>query len=147
MCKEKMSPETALTMFGQGFDCSQVVLSFVSEKLGISRQEALKAAAAFGGGMWRGETCGCVIGALIAIGLKYGTEIPGDTESKNNMLRKKAEFEEKFCAAHKSCLCREILGYNLAVPEEMAQIQEKKLLETLCPQVVCRTCEILEELL
>lgn len=147
MSKEKMSPETALTMFGQGFDCSQVVLSSASDKLGISSEEALKAAAAFGGGMWHGETCGCVTGALIAIGLKYGTAVPGDAETKNNMLEKKAEFEEKFCAAHKSCLCREILGYNLSVPEEMAKIQEKKLLETLCPEVVCTACEILEKML
>ncbi|MGN1098892.1 MAG: C-GCAxxG-C-C family protein [Christensenellales bacterium] len=147
MSKEKMSPETALKMFGQGFDCSQVVLSSVSDKLGISRETALKAAAAFGGGMWHGETCGCVVGALMAIGLKYGTSVPGDAETKNDMLKKKAEFEEKFCAAHKSYLCREILGYNLAVPEEMAQIQEKKLLETVCPGLVCKTCEILENIL
>ena len=63
------------------------------------------------------------------------------------MLRKKAAFEEKFCAAHKGCLCREILGYNPAISEEMAKIQEKKLLETLCPTVVCKTCELLEEML
>lgn len=146
MCK-KLTPESALTMFGQGFDCSQVVLSHVCDKLGLSREAALKATAAFGGGMQHGDTCGCVIGALIAIGLKYGTALPGDFEVKNNMLMKKAAFEEKFCAAHKGYLCREILGYNPAIPEEMSKIQEKKLLETLCPTVVCKTCELLEEML
>lgn len=147
MCKEKISPETVLAMFGQGFDCSQIVLSSVCDQVGISRKDALKATAAFGGGIWHGDTCGCVIGALMAIGLKYGTSVPNDAEKKSDMLRKKAEFEAKFCAAHGSCLCREILGYNLAVPAEMTQIQEKKLLETLCPKVVCKTCEILEEML
>ncbi len=147
MCKKTINPKIALTMFGQGFDCSQVVLSSVNDKLNLSREEALKATAAFGGGMWHGETCGCVIGALIAIGLKYGTSVPNDTETKKTMLQKKAEFEEKFCAAYKSCLCREILGFNLTLPEEMKQIQEKQLLETLCPKIVCKTCEILEEML
>lgn len=142
-----MTTELAVTMFGQGFDCSQVVLSHVSDKLGISQETALKAAAAFGGGMWHGETCGCVVGALIALGLKYGTTTPGDADGKNSMLKMKAEFEQKFCEAHGSCICRKILGYDLTIPEEMEKIQEKKLLETLCPQVVCTACNILEEIL
>lgn len=144
---EKMTPQQAATMFGQGFDCSQVVLSHVCQQLGLSRETALKAAAAFGGGMWHAETCGAVVGALIAVGLKYGTATPGDTEGKNAMLAKKAAFEEKFCAAHGSCICRQILGYDLTVPEQMAKIQEENLLQTLCPQVVCHACEILEEVL
>ena len=63
------------------------------------------------------------------------------------MLQKKAEFEQKFCDKCNSCICREILGYDLSVPEEMKIIQEKKLLETKCPEVVCSACEILEKML
>lgn len=147
MSEKNLNSEQVLAQFSQGFDCSQVVLSQAAEKLELDRETALKAAAAFGGGMWRGDTCGCVTGALMAIGLRYGTAVPGDSETKNAMLAKKLEFEVRFAEANGSCICREILGYDLSVPEEMAKIQEKNLLTTRCPQVVCRAAEILEDLL
>lgn len=136
-----------LKMFGEGFDCSQIVLANVSDKLGITREEALKIAACFGGGMWHGETCGCVIGALIALGMKYATVKENDHEKKDELLKMKAEFEEKFCKENNSCICKEILEYNLSIPEEMNKIQEKKLLETKCPKVVLSACDILEKMM
>ena len=139
--------EDVLKMFGEGFDCSQIVLSQVSERLGIAREEALKIAACFGGGMWHGETCGCVVGALIALGMKYATTEANDQEKKDKLLELKAQFEEKFCKKNGSCICREILGYDLSVPEEMAKIQEENLLATKCPKVVLSACEILEEMI
>ena len=77
-----MTTEEVLKMFGEGFDCSQVVLQNVSEKIGITKEEALKVAACFGGGMWHGRTCGCVSGALMALGIKYATTKPNDKEQK-----------------------------------------------------------------
>ena len=139
--------EDVLKMFGEGFDCSQIVLSQVSERLGIAREEALKIAACFGGGMWHGETCGCVVGALIALGMKYATTEANDQEKKDKLLELKAQFEEKFCKKNGSCICREILGYDLSVPEEMAKIQEENLLATKCPKVVLSACEFLEEMI
>lgn len=139
--------QEVLEKFGEGFDCSQVVLRNVHEKLGITEEEALKIGACFGGGMWHGETCGCVVGALATIGIKYATTKPNDQEAKNKLLKIKAEFEEEFCKKNGSCICKEILGYNLSVPEEMEKIQEEKLLETKCPKVVLSACEILEKMI
>ena len=139
--------EDILKKFGEGFDCSQIVLSQFSDKLGITKEEALKIAACFGGGMWHGETCGCVVGALIALGIKYATTKENDPKGKEDLLKLKLEFEEKFCEKNKSCICKEILGYNLSLPEEMKKIQEEKLLETKCPEVVLTACDILEKML
>lgn len=139
--------QEVLEKFGEGFDCSQVVLRNVHEKLGITEEEALKIGACFGGGMWHGETCGCVVGALAAIGIKYATTKPNDQEAKDKLLKIKAEFEEEFCKKNGSYICKEILGYNLSVPEEMEKIQEEKLLETKCPKVVLSACEILEKMI
>ncbi len=44
-------------------------------------------------------------------------------------------------------LCKEILGYESSIPEDMGKIMEEGLLSTLCPQVACDTCEILEQIL
>ena len=139
--------QEVLEKFGEGFDCSQVVLRNVHEKLGITEEEALKIGACFGGGMWHGETCGCVVGALATIGIKNATTKPNDQEAKDKLLKIKAEFEEEFCKKNGSCICKEILGYNLSVPEEMEKIQEEKLLETKCPKVVLSACEILEKMI
>lgn len=136
-----------LELFGQGFDCSQVVLSESAESVGIHREMALRAAAAFGGGMWQGETCGCVTGALMAIGLKYGHDQAGDEKTKNAMLAKKAKFEAAFKKAWGSCICKEILGYDLSVPEEMQKIGKENLLATKCPAVAAKACAILEDIL
>ena len=97
--------------------------------------------------MWQGRTCGCVVAALMALGYKYGYSEPGSTAQKNELLAKKAEFERRFTEAHKSVVCREILGHDLSKPEEMAQIMEKNLLFTVCPKAVCTTCALLDDLL
>lgn len=144
---EKLTEEKVLKMFGEGYDCSQIVLQQFSDRINVSREDALKAAACFGGGMWHGETCGCVVGALIALGIKYASIEPNDKEGKAKLLAKKAEFEEKFSKKNGSCICREILGYDLSTEEGMAKIMEKKLLETKCPKVVLEACKILEEML
>jgi Putative redox-active protein (C_GCAxxG_C_C). len=83
----------------------------------------------------------------MAFGLKYGYSEPNETEQKNTLLAKKAEFEQKFAAENKSVVCKEILDYDLSKPEEMAVIMEKNLLFTVCPKIVCSTCKILDEML
>ena len=87
---KNMTPEVALQGFGSGFDCSTCTLAHVADKIGLDEETALKISGAFGGGMWRGDTCGAVVGALMAIGMKYAQTEAGDEETKNNMLEKKA---------------------------------------------------------
>ncbi len=144
---EKVSEEIAADMFKQGIDCSQIVMGYAANKVGMNSDDALKISAAFGGGMWCGRTCGCVSGALMALGMKYGYSEPNSMEQKNTLLTKKAEFEQKFAAENKSVVCKEILGYDLSKPEEMNQIMEQNLLFTICPKAVCSACKILDEMI
>jgi C_GCAxxG_C_C family probable redox protein len=144
---EKVSEKSTCNFFKQGIDCSQIVLGYATDKVGMDSDDALRISSAFGGGMWAGRTCGCVVGALMALGMKYGHSQPGETEQKDTMLAKKAEFEQKFIAENKSVVCRDILGYDLSIPEEMDQILEKDLLFTVCPKVVCSACNILDEMM
>lgn len=143
---KKITTEEILQGFGMGYDCSQIVLRHFSTELGMDEKTALKISSAFGGGMWRGETCGAVTGALMVIGLKYGHSTPGD-EAKGTMLAKKKEFEDAFSATQGSCICKDILGYNLAVKEEMDEIMKKNLLTEKCPHVVLSAILALEKIL
>jgi C_GCAxxG_C_C family probable redox protein len=55
--------------------CSQAVLAALQEGLSIGDTQSLKAATAFAGGMARrGESCGALVGALMALGLEEGRE-------------------------------------------------------------------------
>jgi C_GCAxxG_C_C family probable redox protein len=133
--------------FMKGFDCSQVVLSQCAGRLGITAEEANKAAAAFGGGMGIGETCGAVVGAMIAIGMKYGHYKEGDAEQKDIMSAKRAEFIAAFKEKYGSCACRDLLGHDISVPGEFDKVLEEGLLFDFCPQVVADTLGILDGIL
>jgi C_GCAxxG_C_C family probable redox protein len=61
--------------------CSQSVLGSLQETLNIGDRESFKAATVLSGGVARcGETCGALIGALMALGLVVGRERIEDTE-------------------------------------------------------------------
>jgi C_GCAxxG_C_C family probable redox protein len=115
--------------------CSQAVVSALQEGLGIGDTQSLKAATAFAGGMARrGESCGALVGALMALGLEEGREkledlpklqgtvVDGITLSNEFMRRLEKEFSLK--KPLKSTLCWEmqdaIFGkhWNLADPTQ-----------------------------
>ena len=144
---EKVTEVFACKCFETGIDASQITFGHCAEKLGLDEKTALKISSAFGGGMWNGETCGCVVGALMALGYKYGNDAPDQKETKKALLAKKTEFEEKFKKENGSLVCREILGYDISKPEGMDKIKEKGLFFTICPKAVVTACKILDEIL
>lgn len=76
--------ERTLSAFDEGFSCSQSVFSAFAPELGLDREMALRVATAFGGGMGhRGDTCGAVTGAFLAIGLKHGRVKAEDREIRD----------------------------------------------------------------
>lgn len=144
MIETTMTPEKALAGFGK-VDCAQHVFGEFAPQLGLDRETALKISAYHGGGMWEGWTCGAVVGALMAIGLKYGQGDDPDMEKKNLMLAKGTEFKAKFAERCGSCICKELLGYR--IPEEMEKITAENKFATVCAPVVAAACEICAEIL
>ena len=60
--------------------CSQAVLLSLQEEFVIGNKESFKSATVFGGGVsYQGETCGALLGALMALGLVIGRENMEDT--------------------------------------------------------------------
>jgi C_GCAxxG_C_C family probable redox protein len=133
--------------FSQGIDCGQIVLASAADKLCIDEADAYKMAAGFGGGMFRGQACGAVVGAIIAIGMKHGHSGAGAQEQKALNTSKVVEFQRRFLEKYPSTVCRDILGYDISKPEEMHIIAEKGLLFTLCPKVTAEAMAILNDLL
>ena len=62
--------EIASELFSKRYYCYQAVLAAFAEELGMTKEQALKVGACFGGGMCKAEVCGACTGALMALGLK-----------------------------------------------------------------------------
>jgi C_GCAxxG_C_C family probable redox protein len=140
--------ELAVATFGEGFSCSQAVLSALAPDLGLDRETALRVAGAFGAGIARtGQTCGSVSGALMVLGLEHSQTQAEDKQAKEEMYALAREFIKRFEARNDSILCRELLGNDIGSPEEMQLIKEKGLFTSLCPKLVRDAVEIVEQLL
>ena len=126
--------------FAAGANCAQCTLAPWADGLGYDEEELLRRGAAFAGGMFRGDTCGAVTGALMALGLAYGDDAALTAE-------KTAEFQAAFTERFGSTICREILGYDLSVPGELEKARESGKMLDLCSVFVRGASEILQELL
>ncbi len=145
MSKNAISASVIAELFASGLHCSQVVLGQWADDLGYDPEELHRAAAAFGGGMFRGDTCGAVTGAMIAIGLKYGGS--GEPDKNAATTAKVAAFQERFVERLGSTICRDLLGYDFSVPGDQARAMESGRLMTFCPMAVETALDILDTLM
>lgn len=142
-----MYEEEAVRVFNSGMNCAQAVFSALTADSGLDRNQALRIASCFGGGMRCGEVCGAVTGALMAIGLCRGYDSPDDPDAKARSNALALEFERRFIGKNGSILCRELLGYNLSVPEDLEILKSKGLFTTVCPKMVADAVVLAESLL
>jgi C_GCAxxG_C_C family probable redox protein len=140
--------ERAAATMEEGFNCAQSVFSAWASELGLDRETALRVATAFGGGMGhRGDTCGAVTGAFMAIGLKYPRVRADDEETRDLAYSLVNRFVEEFESRHGSVVCRELLGFDLSTPEGEQLAEERWPDRMPCRGLVRDAAEILEELL
>ncbi|OGD58340.1 hypothetical protein A3K78_09785 [Candidatus Bathyarchaeota archaeon RBG_13_52_12] len=99
--------------------CSQAVLLALQEGLAIGNTESFSAATVLSGGVSRrGETCGALLGALMALGLVDGRSRMYDTpvyaaaciegDEIANEFQRRVETEFNFKEPLKTTLCRDI---------------------------------------
>ncbi len=90
-----------------------------------------------------GETCGAVTGGLMVIGLKGGYTTPDGKDATYSLAR---EFMRRFEEKHGTLICRDLIGCNLCTEEDLQQAKEKGVFESVCPNLVRDSIEILENL-
>lgn len=130
----------AVQLFENGYRCSQAVFAAFSSDFGVSREDALKIGACFGSGMRKGEVCGACTGALMALGLKYGSDKAKSDEICNRFLD---EFEK----VNGSYICRDLLNCDISTDEGVQFARENNLFNDFCPKMVESAAEIVERLL
>jgi C_GCAxxG_C_C family probable redox protein len=139
--------EHALSMFEEGFVCSQALLATYGDRFGLDRDIALKVSASFGGGMCRmGDTCGAVTGGLMVIGMKYGNVEAKDKKAREKTYEMARQFVREFENRNGTIDCKTLLGCDISTPRGLGAAREKKLFQTVCPKYVRDAAEIIEEI-
>lgn len=139
--------EKAEEYFCNNFNCSQAVFTTFATEMGLDKEVALRIATQFGGGARKGEMCGAVSGALMALGLKYGHCHAEDAEEKGKAYQIAEDFMNRFIAEKGTVVCRELLGYDVSKTEDMQKIKELNLFKTVCPEMVRCATLIVEQMI
>ena len=139
--------EIASELFSKRYYCSQAVLAAFADELGMTKEQALKVGACFGGGMCKAEVCGACTGALMALGLKYGMYRDGDLDSKQRANSYTVRFLDEFSRLNGSYICRELLGCDISTDEGKAYARAKGLFATECPKMIESAVLIAEKLI
>jgi len=140
--------EQSVSLFEQGFSCSQAILSTYGPGLGMERDIALKSAEGFVGGIaCLGHTCGAVVGAIMVIGLKHGRTDARDRKAQARTTRTVRKFLRRFEDRNRTTMCRALLGCSIDTPTREKAAKVRGLFSDVCPRAVRDAAEILEELL
>ena len=137
----------AVKLFDEGYNCSQAVLGAFAESFGMDEKTALTLASGFGGGMGRmGGVCGALTGAIMVLGLKYGSADASDKTAKHEMYRKTRTLAEELKLRSGSLYCRDLLGFDMSTDEGQLAAKQAGAFHD-CPEFVRMAAEILEEML
>ena len=109
--------EKAVSLFKEGYNCSQAVVAAFADMYGFSQEQALKMSAAFGGGIGRmRETCGAACGMFLLAGLEKGATVGSDREGKGAPSELVQQLAEKFKQEHGALRCADLLGLSKKEP-------------------------------
>lgn len=138
----------AVGKFTSGYACSQAMLAVFGPRFGLDEATAAKLGAGFGGGLGRlGYACGAVSGAVAILGLALGNGKGSDVANREAVYEAVQEFCRRFIMRHGAIDCRQLIGRDIASPEEFAAAKQANVFRTICPDFVRSAAEILEEML
>ncbi len=141
-----ISPEVeqAVTLYKQGYTCAQSVLASFAARYGLPQNLAFRIGEPFGAGTsCTGDMCGAVTGAIMVLGLQYGSALSQDNSARSTTYARVNELIHRFQEIHGSIQCPDLLGYNLSDPQQLAAVGEKGLFFQLCPVFVRDAAQIL----
>lgn len=106
--------------------CSQGALLALQEAFALGNDEVLKAATAMPGIALRGDTCGAVIGSMMALGLAFGRKDPNDWQAVQKTTSACRRLCAEFEAFFGSCDCRDVQHQLFGRPFELTDARDRK---------------------
>lgn len=128
----------------KGYNCSQTVLCYFSEELGLDEEDALKISCPFEMGMYESGQCGALTAGYMVLGLKYGST---DFDKRIELAKKTLAFKKEFENTMNSINCKELLGMKVMEGNNMEKAAEEGLLESVCGKAIQTSIVALEKLL
>lgn len=116
--------DKAKELFEGGCNCCQAVFCAFLDENKMSKEDALRLSAGFGGGFGRlREVCGAVSGMTMVLSENFASSDPNDHEKKAALYKLIQEAAGKFKEENGSIICRELLR----LPEnETSHVPEKR---------------------
>lgn len=109
--------EKAVSLFKEGYNCSQSVVAAYADLYGFTKEQALHMSASFGGGIGRmRETCGAACGMFLLAGLERCALEGADRESKSANYALVQELAAKFKEETGALRCADLLGLAKNTP-------------------------------
>lgn len=139
--------DQAVGCFCGGAACSQAIAAIYGPDFGLPREQAMKLASGFAGGMRLGETCGAVTGAFMVLGLKFAGPHCDQRDGRGNVYAALADFVARFQQRNRTVVCKQLLGCDISTAEGAQKATRDGLFRTICPNLVKDAAEILEEML
>lgn len=134
---EKKASERALELFHAHYNCAQSVYAASANGNGMSEQQRLAVSAAFGGGMARrGEVCGALTGALMALGEKRGVNECDPTSFRATLYKDSEDLMDRFRDFAGAIHCRALTGCRLNTEEGQKKFKENNIHATVCDKLV-----------
>lgn len=144
MSAEEEIIERAVSMFREGYLCSESILKTFAEAQGMACEHVPKIATGFGGGMGRrGLVCGALTGAVMALSLKYGRKTLGETENYEKCMAKVQQLLKGFEETFGSTICRELTNCDLTTVEGRQKFKVEQIREKKCARYVAEAMRIL----
>lgn len=139
-----MIKKKVMEIMGGGKNCSQTVVLYFAERFSLDKSMAEKISKAFESGMFKGDQCGAVSGALMVIGLAFSK---GSQDNRALLKEKTEEFMLEFKKRMGSTVCEDLLGINISTDENLKEAFESGKIANTCPNAVINAIEILETML
>ncbi len=140
--------EKAIKLLEEKYHCTQALFGAFAADLGLDLKTAFKISTCFGGGMRCGNTCGCITAGLLVLGMTFGFYNSSDTEQEAYGNKKTEEFIRRFSERMNGKVnCRDILGKDISIPDEMAEIRKNGLILKKCPEALEASIDILEDMI
>lgn len=137
--------ETAQLNADNGHNCCQSVFLTFCKEFGLDSKLGLMLSGGLGAGFSRrGEVCGAVSGAILALGLHEGFYDPAEPESKTIFVKKVRAFMDEFEAKHGTIICRELLNFDISAEESYARAANEGIFAGVCRNVIGDAADMIQ---
>lgn len=133
----------AVSLFGNGSNCSQSVLTAYFKHFGLDEKLAHKLGTGLGAGVGRKQyICGAVNGGAIVLSYHFGNDDPANQEQKDKTMELVKDYLDEFENEFKSSQCLDLLGMEIQSLEGRTKANEMNLFGTTCVSCIKKVCEI-----